>query len=192
MTSQFYTSPGGETLRDIADKTGMDYDQLVKNNPIHKTGRIKKGTRIILSVAKVLDEKADQEEAKRQESQQKQQQAEQQKQQKKQEKKQDYTLALRRAEEDFHSNKASADADYQYKRQKLSQTLKKNRIGLESELAAQKIDASSIAENERSALAQTAAQEDAALARGYEEKIQKLKTKLSRAAADANRKISRL
>lgn len=188
MTSQFYTSPGGETLRDIADKTGMDYDQLVKNNPIHKTGRIKKGTRIILSVAKVLDEKADQEEAKRQESQQKQQQAEQQKQQKKQ----DYTLALRRAEEDFRSNKASADADYQYKRQKLSQTLKKNRIGLESELAAQKIDASSIAENERSALAQTTAQEDAALTRGYEEKIQKLKTKLSRAAADANRKISRL
>lgn len=181
LTSQLYTAQGGETLQEIAEKTGTDYSQLVKNNPAYKTGKIKKGSRIILSVAQVLEEKADEEEA---ENEKKQQQTAA--------KKQEYQIDIQRAREDYQMNKASADADYLYKKQKLSQALKKNRIGLESDLAAQKIDASSIAGNEREKLSQEAAQEVAELDRGYDEKINKLKTKLSRNTADANRKISRL
>ena len=181
LTSQLYTAQGGETLRDIAEKTGTDYSQLVKNNPAYKTGKLKKGSRVILSVAQVIEEKADEEEAEQEK-----------KQQKAAAKEQEYRIGMERARADYQTDKASADADYLYKKQKLSQALKKNRIGLESDLAAQKIDASSIAGNEREKLSQAAAQETAALDRDYQEKINKLKTKLSRSTADAARKISQL
>ena len=152
LTSQLYTAQGGETLQEIAEKTGTDYNQLVKNNPAYKTGKIKKGSRIILSVAQVLEEKADEEEA---EQEKKKQQAAA--------KKQEYQIDIQRAREDYQTDKESADAEYLYKKQKLSQALRKNRIGLESDLAAQKIDVSSIAGNEKNKLEQQAAQEEAAL-----------------------------
>lgn len=112
--------------------------------------------------------------------------------QKKQLRKEGYQEEIRQAEEDYQTGVASANTQLNDEQKNLANRLYQNRIRLKSDLAAQKMDASSIAEREHKNLTEQYRQNQETLDRDYGEKIEKLKTALQRKKTSGERKIAEL
>lgn len=103
-----------------------------------------------------------------------------------------YREEIRQAEEDYQTGTASAQTLLNENQRNLANRLFQNRMRLKSDLAAQKISDSSIADQEHQKLSEAYRQDQESLSRDYGEKVEKLKTALQRKKDSSERKIAAL
>ena len=103
-----------------------------------------------------------------------------------------YREEIRQAEEDFQTGTASAQTKLNDEQRNLANRLFQNRMRLKSDLAAQMIEDSSIADREHQKLSEEYRQNQETLNRDYGDTVEKLKTALQRKKDSSERKIAAL
>ena len=104
----------------------------------------------------------------------------------------EYNANIRSAREDYNSGAEKAAEDYRANSKKIASALKNRSIALKSDLAAQKISSSSIAQNETDKVQAAFGAQQAENIRDYGEKMRTLKEKRDRTMEKQKNKISAL
>ncbi len=172
MKTDYYVAYNGESLKEIAVKTNVGYTRLLKYNPQYADG-VPKGASVILSLEEpetqtgASEKKQEEEKTPQKETSQKENTV-----QSKQEnsKKEDDSAN----EEKYKAELEEAKSSFTEKQKKLAESIKKSREKRESNFAAQKIDASSIAQNDREKTAREAFAQRETLNKEFNEKALKL------------------
>lgn len=200
MKTQIYVSDGTMTLWQVAAKTGVEYATLKKWNPQWKDGVLPMGAKIITRLGdystaetsgKTTATKTSasaSSAAKSNNTSNAKSKAEEEN--KKQLRRQKYLDQIVAAETNFKNSKEALDITYSEKRRKLAQTLRNNKIKLESNMAAQKIISSSIAENENQALQRENDAQKMQINNEQQNKLEKLQNNLEKIKKEANRNMA--
>lgn len=173
IKNEFYVATQKETLKDIAVKTGADYDELLKFNPNYKNG-VPVGAKVVLKI----DFPEEQSETKKEEASKKEDNVD---------KNNSETTSNKTASEkntqqsdsSFDKEKYQQDLinlnlQYSQKEKKLAESFKKSRNKSEKDFVEQKITDSSIAKHERAKQGEEFLLKKEKLGSEYNEKIQKL------------------
>lgn len=182
MKDNYYVAYEDETLKEIAVKTGVGYTRLLTYNPQY-SGGVPKGAKVILFLDKIGEQESENKETEKKQENKK---TEQTKTENK--KTEDKNVVSQNKQQSVLSEEKSSEADaekieadmrelessFSASQKKLADSLKKTRNKSEHDFVRQKIDSSSIAENERNRQAREFFAQKKALEDEYNEKTLKL------------------
>ena len=200
MTERKYVAVGGETLHDVAEKTGVDYASIARMNRAFIHTKLRKGTQILLEIFPDEEEEEDAEQKKAEEDANRQAEEEARKAaqkeaeaaRKKEAQKQEAQAKIYAAETEYRQESAYAQADHTQKINRLTEQMRSNRNRLEGDLAGRRIADSSIAENERNKLQKQEADERESIELQTSHKLNQLARKLETTKNTQQRKINNL
>lgn len=182
MKDSYYVASMDETLKEIAVKTGVGYTRLLKYNPQY-SGGVPKGAKVILFLDKIDTQESENKETEKKQENIKTEDTKtenkktedkntvsQNKQQSVAKEEKPSTVDIEKYEADMRELENSFSAS----QKKLADSLGKTRNKSEHDFVRQKIDASSIAENERDEQTREFSAKREALKSEYDEKMLKL------------------
>ena len=201
MKERRYVAEGGETLKDVAEKTGVDYASIVRMNRAFIHTKLRKGAHVLLEIIPDEEEepapketdasaekKAEEEKKKAEKEAQKEAEAAR----KKAAQRQEAQAAIQAAETEYRQESAYTQADHTNKINRLTEQMRSNRNRLEGDLAGRRIADSSIAENERNKLQKQEADERESIDLQTSHKLDQLARKLEKTKNTQQRKINGL
>lgn len=181
----FYVAPKDETLKEVAVKTGVSYAKLLKINPHYKDG-VPSGAKVTLKIElpEITNSNTEKQEASAKEDKNDKTDLQSSLKETVAEKK-PQTVEASFDEEKYQQELAKISSEYSQKEKKLAESFKKSKYKTEEELVGQKIQESSIAEQERKNYGREFLSQKESLKNDYDEKTKKLAQTLG----IANKKI---
>ncbi len=187
MKDKYYVAYKNETLKEIALKTGVGYTRLLTYNPQY-SGGVPKGAKVILFLDKIDEQESENKETEKKQENKKTEETKTEEVKTDNKVTEDKNAVSQNKQETVLNEEKSSEADaekieadmrelessFSASQKKLADSLKKTRNKSEHDFVRQKIDSSSIAENERNRQAREFFAQKKALEDEYNEKTLKL------------------